>query len=750
MRIATKIFGMGAGLVLAAVGILLGCSIWQQHLLKERWAEVVETLATGEAKQVVRNVYRMARMAHETSEAAQHDILPGLRRSIRDIAIGKSGYVFVVGGRGSQQGKYLISKRGDRDGENLWNLQDAEGRYLIRSLVDEALALKEKHQGTDIPVAVEHYLWQNPEDSAPRPKTAVLAYFEPWDWVIGASYYRDELAESRQQIGGELNEMRRWNVVAATMIVVLLLAASFVIAQGIGRPLTIAIQIFRRFGKDRSGMLAIDRDGQDEIGQLSNAFDRLLAVRDELEAEIAECRLAERKFKESRSYLEHLAYHDSLTGLPNRLLFHDRFRQILRRAARHRQIVALLCVDLDQFKNIKATLGHAVSDEILVRMGRRLRACIRDEDTIARLGGDEFIVTLEQLGTEFEISMIARRFLFELGKPLSIQDHKLYVTASIGIALYPSNGEDAESLMRAANVAMHQAKSLGRNQYSFYSPTMNARALEMLTLENDLRAALEGQQFELYYQPQVDLGEPDRVVGAEALLRWNHPTRGLIPPGDFISLAEETDLVIPLGAWVLRQACKQVRIWSHENHRPIRVAVNLSAKQFRKQDFVGEIKRILTECATNAGLLELELTESVVMDDAEHAIGILMALRDMGIGLAIDDFGTGYSSMGYLKRFPIQKLKIDRQFVRDINVDRNDAAIVEATLALARSLELDVVAEGIETAEQLAFLKDHGCRLGQGYLFGKPTPAEQFGRLYLDKEPPIPDSSVAATTLYAA
>ncbi len=740
MRIITKISGMGIGLVLVTAVAIIGTAIFQQYLLKERLAGLIETLATGEAKQAVRNVYQMAKMAFETTDATQYDTLydtlPSLRRSIRDITIGKSGYVFVIGGRGDQRGKYLISRNGDRDGENLWNIQDSNGQYVTRSLIGQALALKENHQGAGIPVAVDHYLWRNPDDPAPRRKSVALAYFEPWDWVIGASYYEDELIEPRQPITGAMDEMIRSIVLVGITIIILLLVVSFTLAQGISRPLTTAIQAFRYLGKDRLDS-TIDRDGRDEISQLSSAFNRLLATRDELRAEIAERRSVEQQLRESQTRLEHLAYHDSLTGLPNRLLFHDRFHQTLRRAARHQHIVALLFVDLDRFKNIKITLGHAIGDQILVRVGERLQACVRDEDTVARLGSDEFIIILEHLHTEFEISTITRRFIAEISAPLSIQEHRLYITASIGIALYPSNGEDIDTLMRAANSAMIQAKSLGRNQYSFYSPTMNARALEMLVLENDLRVALDGHQFELYYQPQVSLRDPALVIGAEALLRWNHPTKGLIPPGDFIALAEETDLIIPIGAWVLRQACKQVQVWLHENRRPIRVAVNLSAKQFRKQNLIEEIQQILAECPTNAESLELELTESVVMDDAEHAIGILMAFRAMGIGLAIDDFGTGYSSMGYLKRFPIQKLKIDREFVRDINTDRNDAAIVEATLALARGLELDVVAEGIETVEQLAFLNGHGCRFGQGYLFGRPVPADEFSRLYLDHKPSV-------------
>lgn len=736
MRITTKIAGMGVGLVLVTTGALLSCAAWQQHLLNERWAEVLEPFATGEAKRVARNVYLMAKMMNELSGTAKQDGQSSLQRGLRDIVIGKTGYVFVIGGHGDQQGQYLLSKRGDRDGENLWNLRDAEGRYLIRPLVDKALAREEKHQSSDVPITVEHYFWQNPDDLAPRPKTVALAYFEPWDWVIGASYYDDELLEPRQQIVDSLNETFRWLVFAALATVVLLLAVSFSIARGICRPLTTAIQAFHFIGKDRLDSIA-DDDSKDEISQLSCAFSRQLAARDELAEETAKRQLAEQKLRDNEIHLKHLAYHDPLTDLPNRLLFNDRLHQTLRRMERHKQIGALLFLDLDRFKNLKATLGHAMGDEILRCVSKRLKTCTRDEDTVARLGGDEFAITLENLRTELEISMVARRFIAEISAPISQQDHKLYVTASIGIALYPSNGQDVESLMWAAHIAMVQAKSLGRNQYAFYSPNMNARAVELLILENDLRTALDEGQFELYYQPQVHL-DSGLMIGAEALLRWNHPVRGLILPGDFIGLAEEMGLIVPIGVWAFRQACGQIREWLRAGNSALCIAVNLSAKQFHKENLLEEVRAILAEYRTDARLLELELTESVVMDDAEHAIGVLTAFRDMGIGLAIDDFGTGYSSLGYLKRFPIQKLKIDRQFVRDINTDHNDAAIVEATLALARSLELDVVAEGIETFEQLAFLKNHGCRLGQGYLFGKPVPAGEFSRLYLDANPSEP------------
>jgi diguanylate cyclase (GGDEF)-like protein len=437
-----------------------------------------------------------------------------------------------------------------------------------------------------------------------------------------------------------------------------------------------------------------------------------------LQAEVAERRLADQR-------VVHMAHHDALTGLPNRTLFADRVGQAIARANRRDGKIAVLFLDLDRFKNVNDSLGHAIGDLLLTAVAERLTNCLREEDTAARLGGDEVIISLPDVVDAGEAARVAARLLAELAKPFTIAGHQLHADGSIGIALYPTDGDTAETLMRNADTAMYHAKESGRANYQFFSAQMTERVSRRLSTETDLRRALEHGEFALHYQPLIDLGA-GHVSGAEALLRWPQNEHRLMSPSEFIPIAEDTGLIIPLGEWVLLEACAQAHAWQ-TLHPGLRVAVNLSARQFRQKDLIGMIERVLAETGLAPTLLELELTESMLMHHAEETVGILTRLDEMGVRLAIDDFGTGYSSLSYLKRFPIHSLKVDRSFVRDISTDPDDAAIVTAIVAMARSLNLEVTAEGVETEEQATFLRSLACHHAQGYYFGRPMPAQEFG-----------------------
>ncbi|OPY57860.1 MAG: Cyclic di-GMP phosphodiesterase Gmr [Pelotomaculum sp. PtaU1.Bin035] len=438
-----------------------------------------------------------------------------------------------------------------------------------------------------------------------------------------------------------------------------------------------------------------------------------------------------RDITERQRYAEtirHQAFHDAVTGLPNRMLFKDRLTLAMAHAKRNKQMLGVLFLDLDRFKIVNDTLGHDVGDQLLKSVARRLTNYVREDDTIARFGGDEFTVLLPEITQAESVAKIAQKILEAIREPFNIDDHELYIATSIGIALYPNDGEDAETLLKNADTAMYRAKEKGKNNYQLYTPAMNARAFERLAMENGLRRALERGEFLVYYQPKVNINT-GKIVGMEALVRWQTPDRGLIPPGEFIPLAEDTGLIVPIGEWVLRTACTQNKAWQDAGFTPMRVAVNLSARQFQLQDLVGVVSRVLKDTGLDPQWLELEITESVAMQNAEYAVKMLHELKEMGIQLAIDDFGTGYSSLSYLKRFPINKLKIDKSFVNEIGTALDNSAIASTVIVLGQSLKLGVVAEGVETEEQFDFLRLHQCDEMQGYLFGKPVPPEKFEKL---------------------
>jgi len=429
--------------------------------------------------------------------------------------------------------------------------------------------------------------------------------------------------------------------------------------------------------------------------------------------------------KRAENEIQQLAYYDTLTTLPNRALLHDRINQAISQATRDGRSVAVMFLDLDRFKSVNDTMGHAIGDRLLKVVADRLTRCVRDSDTVARLGGDEFVIILNAITSGDDVVTIAEKIQKILTAPITLGEHDIYTTASIGIALFPLDGSDVNALLKNADIAMYQAKEQGRNTFQFFSREMNVKALEHLMLETSLRRGLEREEFHLVYQPLLDL-KTGRLVGMEALVRWQHPDLGLLLPGKFIPIAEETGMIIPLGDWVLSAACRQNRQWQDEGLPPLRVAVNLSARQFVQANLGHRVAEILQETGLPASCLELELTESTIMSNAEETIAILKELKTMGISLAIDDFGTGYSSLSYLKHFPIDRLKIDRSFVCDITTNPDDAAIADAIIAMAHSLKLKVTAEGVEMQEQLSYLSDRNCDEMQGYFLSYPVSAEEF------------------------
>ena len=457
----------------------------------------------------------------------------------------------------------------------------------------------------------------------------------------------------------------------------------------------------------------------------------------------------ERKRSEKR--ILQLAFYDSLTGLPNQTSYRDRLQQVISHARRYNRIAAVLFLDLDNFKRINDTLGHRAGDHLLRLVSERLNGTIRSSDslarnrsdklhtTVARQGGDEFTLILTEVSNPEDAAKVAHRIVRRLSEPYKLEGYEVFITVSIGIAIYPFDGEDIDSILMNADAAMYHAKKQGKNNFQFYRLTMNERAMERLNLENDLRKALERDELLLHYQPKVGI-QSGKIVGMEALIRWQHPEMGMVSPGEFIPLAEETGLIVPIGEWVLRAACAQINSWQAQGFPHIPVSVNISSHQFQHQGLLKTISQLLESSGISPEHLMLEITESVIMQNTESTFDILNTLTSMGLRLLIDDFGTGYSSLSYLKRLPVFAIKIDRSFISDISTSTDDAAIIKAIIAMAQNLKLKVVAEGVETEEQLAFLRNEQCDVMQGYLFSRPLPAEEASKLLTrGKEEPARD-----------
>ncbi|MBW2466123.1 MAG: EAL domain-containing protein, partial [Deltaproteobacteria bacterium] len=472
----------------------------------------------------------------------------------------------------------------------------------------------------------------------------------------------------------------------------------------------------------------VERTFELEASPLWNADGTLYGIL-EVIRNITEDSGTETQLREHQERLYHLVYNDNLTNLPNRLLLQDRLSRMMMKAKRNNTYVAILFLDLDRFKKINETLGHDIGDKLLLVVAGRLENCVRKSDTVARLGGDEFAVLLDDLNDVKFVAVIARKILQSLSKPIMIQEYELYATSSIGISLYPDDGEDVDILLRCADIALYRAKDSGKNNYRYYTADMNTRAVEFLLLESGLRKALENEELVVFYQPLINLKD-NKLIGMEALIRWQHPEKGMIPPGDFIPLAEETGLIVPIGEWVLRTACNQNKKWQNLGYPPVKVSVNMSGLQFNKENLAEKIHAVLKEIDISPEYLSIEITESVIMQDVKSTVTKLMQLHEMGVSLSIDDFGTGYSSLSYLKLFPIDNLKIDRSFVNNITSDSTDSAIAASVIQLAHSMNLKVVAEGVETEEQLEILRQQGCDYVQGFLFSKPLTAEEFAPFF--------------------
>lgn len=448
----------------------------------------------------------------------------------------------------------------------------------------------------------------------------------------------------------------------------------------------------------------------------------------------------ERKIMEEASQrlalqMAHSAQHDVLTGLPNRTLLNERVSQAISLAPRRMSQVAVMFLDVDGFKHINDSMGHPTGDKLLQSIARRLVACVRPSDAVSRQGGDEFVVLLSEAEQWESAAIVATRMLQAVAEAHIVDEQDLHVTASIGISVFPDDGVDAETLIKNADTAMYQAKENGRHRYQFFEPAMNVRAVERQSIEASLRRALERQELSLHYQPKIDL-KTGAIKGVEALLRWTHPDRGPVAPAQFIPIAEDCGLILPIGRWVLREACRQAQAWVDAGLPAATMAVNASAIEFRDEDFLEELFAIVTESGLDPTFLELELTEGVLMKHAESAASILKALRAKGVQVAVDDFGTGYSSLSYLRRFPIDALKIDRSFISQITAVGDDTRIVTAVISMARSLNLRVVAEGVETPEQLDYLRSHECDEAQGYYFSRPVPAHAVAELLRTGIPP--------------
>ena len=473
--------------------------------------------------------------------------------------------------------------------------------------------------------------------------------------------------------------------------------------------------------------LARSWDGELFWAEIHVSRARLEGDRDRLMVVVRD--ISERKVAQAR--LEFMAHHDSLTELPNRVLLQDRVYQAITLAERENGRVALLFLDLDQFKTINDSLGHGIGDRLLKDIALRLRQVLRESDTVARLGGDEFIVVLNKVRDADVVAEIAEKIQAAITPPAFLDGHEIASSLSMGIALYPDDGNDFETLLKKADTAMYHAKQAGRSTYRFFAARMNIDAVAHLAVRSGLHRALERGEFQLYYQPQIALAD-NRLIGAEALIRWNHPERGLVAPGEFIQVAEDSGLIVPMGEWVLREACRQAALWQDHGYN-LTMAVNLSALQFRRGDLEQAVGAALAASGLEPCRLELELTESILIQDHEAVMAVARRLGLQGISLSIDDFGTGYSSLAYLKRFAVDKLKIDQSFIRDVHTDSDSAAITTAIIQMAHSLNLAVIAEGVESQAAAQFLRDKGCDLAQGYLYGHPMSAQRFERAVLEK-----------------
>jgi len=523
---------------------------------------------------------------------------------------------------------------------------------------------------------------------------------------------------------GHIKKLNLFFAIAALVLLAAFLIAYFMsmkLQSLISVPIMRLAETMKKVSEEKDYSLRTEKTSKDEIGSLIDGFNEMLTEVEERDEAL----------RQHQDHLQRLAHFDDLTGLPNRALYCDRLSQALFQADRATQKVAVMFVDLDCFKDINDTSGHRVGDLLLKDVAARLQTIVRVSDTVARMGGDEFTILLPNLEDPEKASLVAQKILQNISEVYQVEGNDIYITASAGITIFPDDGKTVDDLLKNADTAMYHAKNNGRNVFQFFSREMNVKMMNRLDLQNNLRHALERNEFVLYYQPRINIA--DRcITSMEALIRWPHPEKGMIMPDRFIPLAEETGLIVPIGEWVIRAACLQIRKWQTQGNPLFPVAVNVSAYQFRRKNFTETVTEILEETGVSPALLEIELTESAIMKDVDSVIKVLKELNSLGIIISIDDFGTGYSSLSQLKRFPIDSLKIDRSFIANATTNADDRAIVIAIISMAHSLGLNIIAEGVETEMQLALLSAQGCQEMQGYLFSKPLPPDLLTQLLHD------------------
>jgi diguanylate cyclase (GGDEF)-like protein len=602
-------------------------------------------------------------------------------------------------------------------------------RILIEEIDPEWKVIK-----ADIQQFRQHYV--DLEDDPPRIQADKL--------IIKTEYIIKLVRDLADKTHFVVNENPKKSAIVEKVIVIFLFAIillspllAYQIYNSITRPIGELANIAERFNKGDLSIM-MDESRRDEFGSLAKCFNRstlkLNQTTKELQKEIAER-------KQSEEVVSHMAHHDNLTGLPNRYLFLDRLNMQMAHVKRHKTKAALLFLDIDDFKRINDTLGHNAGDLLLKILADKIKQCIRATDTIsrqttydvatstvARLGGDEFTILLTDIRDSQNAAIAVQRLMETISHPFKIGGNEIVITLSIGIAVCPDDGDNADTLLKNADAAMYHAKNQGKNNFQFYKKSMNALFRKRLIMENDLRKAIENNDLLLYYQPRIDV-RTGNIVSMEALVRWKKPDKGLISPAEFIPVAEDTGLIIRMGKWILKTACEQNKAWQKSGLLPRCVSVNISGKQFQKENFITTISNVLEDSSLDTRYLELEVTESVLMYNAKKTVDMLKALNERGIRLSMDDFGTGYSSFSYLKRFPLDVIKIDKSFIDDIPEKSETAAIVTAIISMAHSLNLRVVAEGVETSQQLSFLRNNECDEFQGYYFSRPLPAEEFAKL---------------------